>query len=246
MSAKHHLHTAARVPAHIPPNVVIGALHDHNTALSLQALTQGHKKLPRTAPLTLKDTYWYPTDLNPVTTYEVSEVIQLLPGANWARKVITFPSCFQDTPDGIRTRADAPGGIIVRAEFRVVRGGAAAEVEGEGGGVGDAEWVLVEDVEVSCAWYMMPFVRGKMEEAHRGICAKVIEKVEMEMRQQAVAETSPKGKRTIDTGKMLPGLPNEVIQAPTPQRFSGLVEADALETQKFEMSADQPEKITYR
>jgi hypothetical protein len=249
MSAKHHLHTAASIPAHMPPATVLAALHDHENALTLQALTQGHKKLPATEASTLKDTYWYPTDLHPVTTYAVTEVIKFLPGiGEWGKKYITFPSCFQDTPTGIKTRADASG-VVVRAEFRVVRGGAAAEVEGENGGVGDAEWVLVEDVEVSCAWWMMPFVKGKMEEAHRGICRKVVEKVEMEMRQRAVAGVdlggrhslqstvdSPKGKARLDTDKALPGVP--------PQE--GAVEVDALETQRMEMPADVPEKITYR
>jgi hypothetical protein len=246
MSAKHHLHTAASIPPHIPPSVVIAALHDHNTALSLQALTQGHNKLPSTDPKTLKDTYWYPTDLNPVTSYSVTEVITFFPGiGELGKKYLTFPSCFQDTPTGVRTRADASG-VIVRAEFRVARGGAGAEVEGEGAGIGDAEWVLVEDVEVSCAWWMMPFVKGKMEQAHRGICAKVVEKVEMEQRQRAVAgvefggrhsvESPNKGKGRYNTDKDLPGVPPH----------QGAVEVDALETQRMEMPADVPEKITYR
>jgi hypothetical protein len=32
-------------------------------------------------------------------------------------------------------------------------------------------------VEVVCAWWMMPLVRGKMEGAHRDICRKVVQKV---------------------------------------------------------------------
>jgi hypothetical protein len=246
MSAKHYLHTASAIPAHIPPSVVIAALHDHNTALSLQALTQGHSKLPSTDANTLKDTYWYPTDLNPVASYLVTEVITILPGVGeWGKKYLKFPSCFQDTPTGVRTRADA-GGVIVRAEFRVVRGGAAAEVEGEGAGIGYADWVLVEDVEVTCAWWMMPFVKGKMEEAHRGICAKVVEKVEMEHLQRVTAgvdfgerhsvESPNKGKERYNTEKDLPIVPPH----------SDAFEVDAQETQRMEMPADVPEKITYR
>jgi hypothetical protein len=246
MSAKHHLHTASSIPAHISPSVVIAALHDHNTTLSLQALTQGHSKLPSTNAKTLRDTYWYPTDLNPVTSYLVTEVITFLPGVGeWGKKYIKFPSCFQDTPTGVRSRADASG-VIVRAEFRVVRGGAGAEVEGEGGGIGDAEWVLVEDVEVTCSWWMMPFVKGKMEEAHRGICAKLVEKVEMEHQQRVVAgvefdgrhsvESPHKGQGRYNTDKDLPGVPPH----------SGAFEVDAQETQRMEMPAIVPEKITYR
>lgn len=247
MGSKHHLHTASAIPPHISPSTVIDALHDHNTALSLQALTQGHKKLPSTDPATIKDTYWYPTDINPITTYEVTETIKLVPGVEWGKKYLKFPSCFQDTPTGIRTRADASG-VIVRAEFRVVKGGAAAEVEGEGEGIGDAEWVLVEDVEVSCSWFLMPFVKGKMEEAHRGICAKVIEKVEMEHRQRTIASAgrdsvgSPnKGKGRISTDKALPTLPP---QSPPPGGQSAY-EVGAMDSQRIEMAANRPEKITY-
>ncbi|KAH7412235.1 hypothetical protein DE146DRAFT_274023 [Phaeosphaeria sp. MPI-PUGE-AT-0046c] len=247
MGSKHYLHTASAIPPHLSPSIVIAALHDHNTALSLQALTQGHNKLPHTDPATLKDTYWYPTDLNPISTYEVTEVIKFFPGFEWGKKYLKFPSCFQDTPTGIRTRADASG-VIVRAEFRVVKGGAAAEVEGEGEGVGDAEWVLVEDVEVSCSWFLMPFVRGKMEEAHRGICAKVIEKVEMEHRQRTVASAgrdsvgSPNnGKGRMSADKELPTLPLQIPPGGHPA-----FEVDAMESQRVEMPGDGPEKITYR
>ncbi|KAL5117047.1 hypothetical protein ACEQ8H_005006 [Pleosporales sp. CAS-2024a] len=244
--SKHNLHTAAAIPPHIDPALVIAALHDHNTALSLQALTQGHEKLPHTDPGTLKDTYWYPIDRHPLTTYLVTEVIKFIPGVEWGKKYLKFPACFQDTPSGIRTRADASG-VIVRADFRVVRGGAAAEVEGEGGGVGDAEWVLVEDVEVTCAWWMMPFVKGKMEEAHKGICAKVVEKVEMENRQRVVASAgshsaaSPRRKGRAEVDKNLPGVPLQYTQ-----RTPGAVEVDAMNSQRIEMAAQLPEKITYR
>jgi hypothetical protein len=241
MSAIHYLHTAARLPPHMSPVTVIAALHDHTTALTLQALTSGHDKLPENDPTTLKDTYWYPVDLNPLVSYAVTEVITILPWFAWAKKHLTFPVVFQDTKEGIKTRADASG-VVVRAEFRVMQGGAAAEVEGEGQGVGDAEWVLVEDVEVSCAWWMMPFVKGKMEEAHMGICGKVIEKVEMERRSQDVAATSnsPMGMGRMDKDKELPVLP---LAGGT----RGAVEIDAMDTQKMELpAADVPEKISYR
>ncbi|KAF2264986.1 hypothetical protein CC78DRAFT_532845 [Lojkania enalia] len=206
MTAKHNLHVAALIPPHLNPEDVIAALHDHNTCLSLQALTTGHEKLPETNPETKKDTYWYPVDLHPVHTYSVTECVTVLPGiGEWGKKYINFPSCFQDTPHGIKTRADAPGGVTLRAEFRVIKGGADdGEVEGEGEGIGYAEWVLVEDVEVQCAWWMMPFVRKSMEGAHRDICKKVVEKVEMLKRQEQVAQTAAKGKGKADPEEQSP------------------------------------------
>ena len=106
----------------------------------------------------------------------------------------------------------------------MVKGGAAAEVEGEGMGIGDAEWVLVEDVEVTCSGWLMPFVKGKMVQAHKDVCQKVVEKVEMQKRQEAVASSTAKGKARVE----------------------GLVEADAGEAQRVEAPAPLPDKITYR
>jgi hypothetical protein len=247
MSAKHHLHTVAALPAHIDPSAVIAALHDHNTALTLQALTQGHEKLAATNAQTLTDTYWYPTDMNPVHSYKVTEVITFLPGiGEWGRKYLSFPTCFQDTPTGLKTRADTSG-LILRAEFRVARGGAEAEVEGEGGGVGDAEWVLIEDVEVTCAWYLMPFVKGKMEMAHRDICAKIIEKVIMEHRQNVVADG---GRHSVESPHKGKGVLNKEEHMPTVlvqgerQLAQDVFEVDGLDTQRMELqAADVPEKV---
>lgn len=59
---------------------------------------------------------------------------------------------------GIKTRADVSG-VIMRAEYRTIKGAADAEVDGEGQGIGDAEWVIVQDVQVSCSWWLMPFVK---------------------------------------------------------------------------------------
>jgi hypothetical protein len=231
MSAKHHLHIAASIPPYLHPSEVIAALQDHNTTLTLQALTTGHEKLPQTAPETLKDTYWYPTDINPVHTYSVTECVTVLPGiGQWGRKNMTFPSCYQDIPTGIKTRADASG-VTVRADYRVIKGGVDGQVEGEGQGIGDAEWVLVEDAEVSCSWWLMPFVKGKMEQAHRDICRKVIEKVEMQRRQNDLAKSVGRGQE-LSQGRVL-------------HTNARPVEANADEAQRVELPAPGSQKIFY-
>jgi hypothetical protein len=97
--AKHNYHTAAALPPHLTPSDVLGALHDHATCLTLQALTTQHTKAPETAVETRKDTFWYPPDLHPIETYHVTECIQWAPWiGEWGKKYITFPSCFQNTP----------------------------------------------------------------------------------------------------------------------------------------------------
>jgi hypothetical protein len=204
--AKHNYHTAAPIPSHLVPADIIAALHDHNTCLSLQALTTGHTTLPDLDPEIRKDTFWYPPDVHPISAYSVTEIISYMPYFAWSKYNLTFPTYFQNTKHGLKTRADASG-VILHAEFRVLRGDSVdGEVDGEGAGLGDVEFVLVEDVEVQCSWYMMPFVRGKMEAAHRDICRKVVEKVIMEKTQADIARmaASEKGKARVDTPTMSP------------------------------------------
>lgn len=179
----------------------------------------------------LRDTYWYPTDINPVHTYSVTECVTVMPGVGqWGKKNLTFPCCYQDIPTGIKTRA-VVSGVTMRADYRVIQGGADAEVDGEGQGIGDAEWVLVEDAEVSCSWWLMPFVKGKMEQAHRDICRKVIEKVEMQRRQDDLA-------KSVGRGQQPP-------HGHTVSANAVRIEADANETQKVELPAPGSQKIFY-
>lgn len=219
--AKHNYHTAAPIPPSLSPADVIEALHDHNNALTLQALTSGHTKLESIDPEIRKDTFWYPPDLHPIEGYSVTEVISYMPYFSWGKYNLTFPSCFQNTPNGLKTRADTSG-VVLRAEFRVLRGDSAdSVVDGEGAGLGDVEFVLVEDVEVQCSWYMMPFVRGKMEAAHADICRKMVEKVIMEktMANVARAAAQEKGKNRADTPTHLNNIHTN-SSTPTRTRYS--------------------------
>lgn len=216
---KHNYHTAAPIPPSLSPADVIEALHDHNNALSLQALTTGHTKLDSIDPQVRKDTFWYPPDLHPIQGYSVTEVIRYMPYFSWGKYNLQFPTHFQSTPNGLKTRADASG-VILRAEYRVLRGDSAESVvDGEGEGLGDVEYVLVEDVEVQCSWYMMPFVRSKMEAAHADICRKFIEKVIMEKTMADVARTAAQEKVRADTPTRLNQI-HTSSSTPTRTRYS--------------------------
>ena len=175
--SSHNLRVTAHIPDFLSTADVIAALHDHDHCLTLQALTQGYKEIPTSNDAT-SDSFFSPEHIGKIKTYEVTEGIVIIPGiGEWGKKYITFPVYFQDTPSGLKTRADAVGGVVLHAEYIVLPGGADAEVDGEGEGVGDAKWVLVEDVIVECSWWLMPFVRKTMETAHKDIVRKVVEKV---------------------------------------------------------------------
>jgi hypothetical protein len=186
--SSHTFKVAVLIPDSLAPADIISALHIHSNCLTLQALTTGHKEIPTTDTAVLADPYFSPADSSSIKTYEVTEGIIIIPGiGDWGKKYITFPARFQNTPSGLKTRADAAAGVVVRAEYSVQPGGADAEVEGEGEGIGYAEWVLVEVATVECAWWLMPFVKRSMEEAHRDICRKLVTKVGRQKRARSSA-----------------------------------------------------------
>jgi len=189
--SSHSLQVTTPIPTFLSGRDVIAGLHDHNNALTLQALTTGHKEVDPEGHPVLTDPYFFPADRAPVKCYEVTEGVVVIPGiGNWGKIFINFPAWFQDTPYGLRTRADAPGGVTVRAEWRVEparsdrssgNGGDGSDTD-EGGVEEQAEFLLAEDITVECASLMMPFVRLSMEGAHRDICWKLVEKLVTEKR----------------------------------------------------------------
>jgi len=185
----HTLHVAALIPAAISPSEIIANLHNHNNCLTVQSLTCGHQEIAPDETV-LADPYFAPTSSapSPLRTYEVTEVVTIIPGiGDYGKKTIKFFSHFQDTATGVRTRADASMGIVLHAEYRVQPGGADGEVDGEGEGIGYADWVLAEEVTVECSWWLMPLVKGNVHKAHRDMVRKLVEQVIAEKNAQRIA-----------------------------------------------------------
>ncbi len=173
-----NFHVSVPIPADLTQNDIISALHDHNNVLTLQAFTTGHTLDNSTDPDTLNDPYWNPINTSPITTYTVTECVPIIPDiGNLGKKCLTFPSSFQDTEQGIKTRADAPAGIIVRAEFQVASASDAGS-DSEVTKRADGAWALVENVELTENALLMPFVKTKMEDAHKDICQKLVNMVQ--------------------------------------------------------------------
>lgn len=214
--ASHSLTITTPIPPTLPPARVISALHNHTTILSLQALTTDYEDIPLSqlaaAEITQADAYFQPIySIDPTTTssnnlkqYLATEAIPIIPGAgDWAKIFLSFPVWFQDTRSGVRTRADAPGGVVVRAQYTVQTRQSQDQDQDQGVGLGSSgassnnnannngsgttgdhsanaysdssEWMLVENVSVECNWFLMPFVKRQMERAHRDICRSFIE-----------------------------------------------------------------------
>lgn len=167
---EHSLRISVPVPAKISPENVLSVLHDHGRMMSMQPLVTHWEELPSEPG-------------SPTKRYSFTEAIPILPflGA-WGSKAITSEATFENTEDGVRSVADAPAGVVVRAEWRIEHakddGGRSGADKEEHDEQNKIDWVLTEDVSVECAAVLMWFVKGQMEQAHQDICRKVLESAE--------------------------------------------------------------------
>ena len=217
MRSQHNLTVRTPLPCHLPPEEVVAALRTYVPVIKHQALVTRYERTTelgdciadpffyggspvsnpkerQDAPEQYQNGTSYSLGDGPFVAFNVYERITLIPGI--ASKEINFPVVFQDAPDGVRARADAPAGVTVWTVFRVRPkptdsedvspatsspsttresswnvGGWEAEVDRR------REYELVEWVTVETNSLLMPFVSRSMEGAHREICQKVLDEV---------------------------------------------------------------------
>jgi hypothetical protein len=198
-SKVYKLTTSVPIPTSIPPENVVQALQKPENLLDLGSLLNSYKKIP-TDSLPEKiynDTEYFSTfdTTTPITAYEVSELIPMLPGAgSWATKNIKFFARFQHTPDGIRAYVNASAGVTVkswyRVEFRELRAahtdnGTQQEETRETG------WRLAEVSFVECFALMMPFVARNLEISHKDMLNQLLGKIETQQIQSNGSGDTP-------------------------------------------------------
>ncbi|PHH55759.1 hypothetical protein CFIMG_008504RA00001 [Ceratocystis fimbriata CBS 114723] len=122
-------------------------------------------------------------------TYRMHKLVPLVP-TKWGRTV-SYPVTLQIVPGGLRSRADAPAGIVVWSEYRVVR----ATIKNEQGRTvlatdkfGHDMYELVKVVTAEANRLMVGVVGKSMEQAHRDLCRKIIEEVMEKRKMESVYE----------------------------------------------------------
>ncbi|KAF4451028.1 hypothetical protein F53441_5927 [Fusarium austroafricanum] len=167
------------IPGTLPPSAVVAALQavdpfvaHHRTVTSLEEV--------ETDPAdTADDPFFGPFD-DSFRAFQLQELVTLAPGLG---KTISYKAVFQIIPDGLRSRAKAPVGVVVRAQWTVrqlhhdrspsgpispagsdsTASGSTATAEGD-------EYELHEQVLLECNSLLMPFIAESCVAVHREIC----------------------------------------------------------------------------
>ncbi|KPM40007.1 hypothetical protein AK830_g6574 [Neonectria ditissima] len=168
------------IPGNLPPGVVIASVQSFIPFLdNHKTMTRYSETPPR--PESIADDPFFSSGDDSVRFFQVSELVTLAPGLS---KEVTYQVVFQRIPDGMRSRAEAPAGVVIRAEYTVrPRLGPTSPAGSDSTGTGSTmtavgdEYDIHEDVMVEANSLMMPFIIDAVVTAHHTICVGVIDEV---------------------------------------------------------------------
>ncbi|KAJ4008051.1 hypothetical protein NW752_009929 [Fusarium irregulare] len=167
------------VPGTLPPSAVLAALQAVDPFVAHHRTVTKLDEVPADPADTAEDPFFGPFD-DTFRAFEMQELVNLAPGL---AKTITYRAIFQVIPDGLRSRAKAPVGVVVRAQWQVrqqqrgrsatgpispagsdsTASGSTATVEGD-------EFELHEQVLLEANSLLMPFITESCVAVHREIC----------------------------------------------------------------------------
>ncbi|KAF4977757.1 hypothetical protein FZEAL_5776 [Fusarium zealandicum] len=179
MRTQRHLSLAVPVPGNVPPSAVLAAIHAFTPLIRHHHTLQGFDEVTVAPDAIADDPFFGPLDES-VRAFQLRENVALAPGLS---KDITYPAIFQAIPEGARSRAKAPAGIVVRTEFTVRqrRAGASVPISPAGSdstgstvtAVGD-EYELHEEILIEGNSLLMPFITESLLAVHREICERLM------------------------------------------------------------------------
>lgn len=183
----HRCTVAVHIPNSIPPDAVVQALHKHTPLLDLLPIVDSYTEIPiASLPERVQnDVEHFAQHLSrsEIVAYDIIDKIHLVPGvtSTWATKVVRYSGRFQDLPNGVKTTANAPAGVVTRGEYRVeFRDSLDQSGEGEHDRRNESGWWLVEETSVECSALMMPLVAWNLDSSHREMLERLLEHLQKE------------------------------------------------------------------
>lgn len=177
MPARHNLTIRIPLPSVLPAEAVVEALQSQSPVIRHQPLITRFEKVPVALESVVKDDFFLETGLK-IASYKIYEKVTVVPGV---KTEISFPAVLQNIPGGLRSRAEAPGGVRVWSEWLVVPRPAerwpGEHTSGKLGAYVEGDYELVETTRVESSRMLMPLVKGQMEGAHRDMVRRFLDEV---------------------------------------------------------------------
>ncbi|KAF5020267.1 hypothetical protein F66182_7715 [Fusarium sp. NRRL 66182] len=181
MRTTRHLTISIPIPGNLPPGAVVAGLQTITPFITHNRTITSVDEVLAAPEDTVDDPFFGPFD-DSFRTFDCHEVISLAPGLS---KTIGWKAIFQSVTDGVRSRALAPAGVTVRAEWTVRQqqrapmgpiSPAGSDSTASGSTVtqeGD-EYELHEDVFLEANSLLMPFIVDSCLAVHRDMCENLL------------------------------------------------------------------------
>lgn len=173
------------MPTGTSRQAVLTILRDHEAMIRLNPLTYDPKTI-EPPPLTSTeelDFQWY----------EIKDRIEYLPKGLWSSTIV-YRACFRDREDSLETHTYAPMGIKTVSKWTVPET-STDETRTQDGAEGGT--YLREEVEMTCNFLLLAFVKRTMVDAHKEMARILGEKLQ-EMLASQESQTTNSGRAEND------------------------------------------------
>ncbi|KAK1759159.1 hypothetical protein QBC47DRAFT_449769 [Echria macrotheca] len=172
--------TKVPLPAYIPPDAVVAALHAYRPLIEANPHLTSYERRAVGIEEIVDDPF-FRDDGHRLQAFTCYQRITIIPGVGaWATKDVSVPCVFQSYDVGVRCRADAGSGVTVWSSYEVRRRGeinATNPADTPPPSPDDGDFELVEIASVSCGALVRPFVRRSLTTAHQDILQRIADGV---------------------------------------------------------------------
>ncbi|KAK2072385.1 hypothetical protein P8C59_006742 [Phyllachora maydis] len=165
--------TRVAIPARVDPALVLAALHAYEPLIVANPYLDRFER--RAVPLgDLVGDAFFHDDGRDLQAFTVHDRVPLVAGL---AKAVVVPCIFQAFDRGVRCRADAQWGVVVRSSYEVTPRG---EVPPAANEAWAGEWELVETASIACGALLRCFVKRSFTSAHQLILQRVVNEIARE------------------------------------------------------------------
>ena len=115
-----------------------------------------------------------PADSTSKSRYSIRDRIAYLPFHIWDTE-ITYTASFENTPTGVKTVTNAPAGLEICAEWKVLP---IPKNKNEEDWNGEEGLIVEETASVTCNALLMPYIRHTMSRSHEELKRKFVARLE--------------------------------------------------------------------
>ncbi|KAK4198356.1 hypothetical protein QBC40DRAFT_298492 [Triangularia verruculosa] len=198
--------TRVPIPARVDPNTVLARLQAYEPLIKTNPYLDRFEQRHLDVSEVVDDPFFLESGTK-LQAFKVVDRVPVIPGLGaWGYKEVVIPCVMQCFDHGVRVRANAQAGVVVRSSYEVRRRGEVRDGPDLLLGPGDegGEWELVEIAGIDCSFLVKHFVKSKFSSAHQEILQKLVDGAAKESDAAAGLTTGP---AVTDAGSREEALP---------------------------------------